>query len=163
MSAVAGLQSPRLRTLRPRAPALAASPRLALLGTGTVGAAWVERYTRLQGAGIELPALAWLANSRAVQPAAGDLATMLEQANAAPRRERVLQGWAEAEALQAGDILVDATASDTVADSSMSCTCPAYSPRFRSGLSWTSCSSSLASQLAVLFLLSRCRCNDSLC
>lgn len=66
MSAVAGLQSPRLRTLRPRAPALAASPRLALLGTGTVGAAWVERYTRLQGAGIELPALAWLANSRAV-------------------------------------------------------------------------------------------------
>ena len=115
MSAVAGLQSPRLRTLRPRAPALAASPRLALLGTGTVGAAWVERYTRLQGAGIELPALAWLANSRAVQPAAGDLATMLEQANAAPRRERALQGWAEAEALQAGDILVDATASDTVA------------------------------------------------
>ena len=77
MSAVAGLQSPRLRTLRPRAPALAASPRLALLGTGTVGAAWVERYTRLQGAGIELPALAWLANSRAVQPAAGDLAAML--------------------------------------------------------------------------------------
>ena len=61
MSAVAGLQSPRLRTLRPRAPALAASPRLALLGTGTVGAAWVERYTRLQGTGIELPALAWLA------------------------------------------------------------------------------------------------------
>ena len=115
MSAVAGLQSPRLRTLRPRAPALAASPRLALLGTGTVGAAWVERYTRLQGTGIELPALAWLANSRAVQPAAGDLATMLEQANAAPRRERALQGWAEAEALQAGDILVDATASDTVA------------------------------------------------
>ena len=115
MSAVAGLQSPRLRTLRPRAPALAASPRLALLGTGTVGAAWVERYTRLQGAGIELPALAWLANSRAVQPAAGDLVAMLEQANAAPRRERALQGWAEADALQAGDILVDATASDTVA------------------------------------------------
>ena len=115
MSAVAGLQSPRLRTLRPRAPALAASPRLALLGTGTVGAAWVERYTRLQGTGIELPALAWLANSRAVQPAAGDLVAMLEQANAAPRRERALQGWAEADALQAGDILVDATASDTVA------------------------------------------------
>ena len=49
MSAVAGLQS----------------PRLALLGTGTVGAAWVERYTRLQGAGIELPALAWLAKRNA--------------------------------------------------------------------------------------------------
>ena len=34
------------------------------------------------------------------------------RANAAPRREAELQGWAEAEALRAGGIVVDATASE---------------------------------------------------
>ena len=114
MNAVAGFRPQRaVRAAKERAPA---SPRLALLGTGTVGVAFVERYQRLQSRGLVLPRVAWLANSRSVQTCGEGVAAALEQANAAPRREVVLQGWAEAEALQAGDIVVDATASELVAD-----------------------------------------------
>ncbi|WP_372017704.1 homoserine dehydrogenase family protein [Pseudoxanthomonas sp. 10H] len=87
-----------------------------MLGTGTVGAAFIERYQQLQARGLALPRVAWLANSRSVESAGDGLAEALRRADAAPRRERALQGWAEAEALQAGDILVDATASELVAD-----------------------------------------------
>jgi homoserine dehydrogenase len=119
MSAVAGLQPLRARTARGRTPreqAPAAQRRLALLGTGTVGAAFVERYRHLQSRGLALPRVAWLANSRSVQTCEAGLAAALELAIAAPRRQVLLQGWAEAEALREGDILVDATASELVAD-----------------------------------------------
>jgi hypothetical protein len=42
-------------------PALGAG-RLALLGTGTVGSAFVQRYQALQARGLELPSVQWLAN-----------------------------------------------------------------------------------------------------
>ncbi|AKC87392.1 homoserine dehydrogenase [Pseudoxanthomonas suwonensis] len=113
MSAVAPLVPRRVRGTPERA---VAQRRLALLGTGTVGAAFVERYQRLQARGLDLPRAAWLANSRSVQACADGLAPALQRANAAPRREVLLQGWAEAEALHAGDIVVDATASELVAD-----------------------------------------------
>ena len=116
MNAVAGL-APR-RVPAPRAAQARNAPvrRMALLGTGTVGVAFVERYQRLQARGLELPRVAWLANSRSVQGCGEGLLPAIERANAAPRRALALQGWAEAEALQAGDILVDATASELVAD-----------------------------------------------
>jgi len=121
VNAVVGLQSRR------PAPKDAAAPRrLALLGTGTVGAAFVDRYQRLHERGIALPSVAWLANSRGVQACTGGLDRALAQANAAPPRApapqrgawrgAALQGWAEAEALRAGDVMVDATASELVAD-----------------------------------------------
>lgn len=113
MSAVAGLAPRAARSAHGRA---APRRRLALLGTGTVGTAFVERYQQLQARGLELPQVAWLANSRSVQACSDGLLPALDRARAAPRREVVLQGWAEAEALHAGDILVDATASERVAD-----------------------------------------------
>ena len=41
--------------------------RLALLGTGTVGSAFVARYQSLRERQVALPKLAWLANSRAAR------------------------------------------------------------------------------------------------
>lgn len=111
-------------TAEPRAQAARRGPRaapgvrrLALLGTGTVGSAFIARYRRLIDKGLALPQVAWMANSRATRTCAGtDLLEALQQLNIAARRERAVQGWAEAEALQAGDIVVDATASELVAD-----------------------------------------------
>lgn len=110
MSAAAGL--------RPRAVAAPATPprRLALLGTGTVGTAFVARYRLLQQRGQRLPKVAWLANSRAVVAADAGLDELLARAHAAAPSATALQGWAEAEALREGDLLVDATASDLVAN-----------------------------------------------
>ena len=93
------------------------SPRLALLGTGVVGSAFVARHRRLQQDGIAVPAFAWLANSRALDYCQSGPGTALDSANAIAREG--LDGpppWAEAEALRCGDIVVDATASDSVAD-----------------------------------------------
>ena len=111
MSALAGHRPGRVQALP-----TPASRRLALLGTGTVGVAFVERYLRLRSAGYGLPPVAWLANSRGVQSGEGALSQWLARANAAPRRAQAPQGWAEAGALDAGDIVVDATASEAVAD-----------------------------------------------
>lgn len=41
---------------------LVANRKLALLGTGTVGTAFVERYASLQHRGVTLPSFSWLAN-----------------------------------------------------------------------------------------------------
>ncbi len=101
-----------------RRPAVAAAPplaRLALLGTGTVGRAFVARYQSLQQRRLRLPRFEWLANSRTAQACGSDLAQALASANAAPRERPPLQPWAETAALQAGDVLVDATASEAVA------------------------------------------------
>lgn len=106
MSKVVQLTSPRHR----------ARPQLALLGTGVVGSAFVARYERLRARADRLPDFTWLANSRRLQACGDTPGLALEQARAAPRRHDELPPWAEAESLRDGDIVVDATASETVAD-----------------------------------------------
>jgi homoserine dehydrogenase len=91
------------------------APRLALLGTGVVGGALVDRYQRLQARGIALPALAWIANSRQVVDGGQALGEGLARLRTAPANTRIVPPWAEADALDAGDIVVDATASDAIA------------------------------------------------
>jgi homoserine dehydrogenase len=92
------------------------APKLALLGTGVVGTAFVARYQRLQQSGHALPAFAWLSNSRALRHCDDSPARALEQARASTLEAGALPPWAEAEALRRGDVLVDATASENVAD-----------------------------------------------
>jgi len=92
------------------------APKLALLGTGVVGTAFVSRYQRLQQCGHSLPGFAWLANSRALQYCDESPARALEEARGSTLEVGALPPWAEAEALRRGDVLVDATASETVAD-----------------------------------------------
>jgi len=91
------------------------APRLALLGTGVVGGALVARYQRLLARGTPLPAFAWIANSRAVIDGEADLHAGLTQLRTAPANTRIVPPWAEADALDAGDIVIDATASDAIA------------------------------------------------
>jgi homoserine dehydrogenase len=102
------------------APLNRSAPRLALLGTGVVGSAFVARYQRLQVGESALPDFAWLANSRVVHACAPSRGNALDEAlawaNAAPPRSDPLPPWAETEALRGGDIVIDATASDAVAD-----------------------------------------------
>ena len=93
------------------------APRLALLGTGVVGSAFVARHQRLRRQGVALPAFAWLANSRVLDQCGDGAAAALDSAHAAVRcGVGGVPPWAEAEALRRGDIVVDATASDGVAD-----------------------------------------------
>ncbi|MDH5823526.1 homoserine dehydrogenase [Luteimonas sp. RD2P54] len=103
------------RTVAPAARAGQAPPRLALLGTGTVGGAFVARCERLRGQGAAVPAFAWLSNSRALVAGGGDPRGAVERARAAPARAGGWPPWVEAEGLRKGDIVVDATASDSVA------------------------------------------------
>ncbi len=92
------------------------APRLALLGTGVVGSAFVARHQRLQRQGHALPEFAWLSNSRALDNCESGAAVALELANAAAEREAGgVSPWAAAGAMRRGDIVVDATASDSVA------------------------------------------------
>lgn len=91
--------------------------RLVLLGTGTVGSAFVARYRALQQRQLSLPQLHWLANSRVSLACVDTPESALSQAqNAAPGADRAPH-WSDPEvaALRAGDVLVDATASDAVA------------------------------------------------
>ena len=90
--------------------------RIALLGTGTVGSAFAARYLRLREAGIALPEVAWISNSRVQLPCDEGLLQTVEAARAAPRRDGGVPPWAEGEGLCRGDIVVDATASERVAD-----------------------------------------------
>ncbi|WP_045767724.1 homoserine dehydrogenase [Xanthomonas albilineans] len=96
----------------PVAHAAVAPPRLGLLGTGTVGRAFVARYQVLQPRRADLPALAWLANSRTVIECAHAPAQALARANAATRGVAAV---VLPEDLRHGDIVVDATASEAVA------------------------------------------------
>jgi homoserine dehydrogenase len=94
----------------------ARSPRIALLGTGNVGSAFVARCDALRAAGVSLPAFAWLSNSRALETCAdGTPGDALERLRAAPERQGPWSPWVEAEALRRGDILIDASAGDLVA------------------------------------------------
>jgi homoserine dehydrogenase len=108
MSTVVPLRVARGASLRPA--------RIALLGTGTVGGAFVERYLRLREAGIGVPEVAWISNSRVQVACADGPADAVAAARAAPRRSGGVPPWAEGEGLQRGDIVVDATASEQVAD-----------------------------------------------
>lgn len=107
--------------LAARAPARAArapkpEPRLALLGTGTVGSAFVERCERLRGQGLHVPAFAWLSNTRALREGGEHPLDALAQLDAAaPARRGGWAPWVEAEGLRPGDVVVDATASESVA------------------------------------------------
>jgi homoserine dehydrogenase len=92
------------------------APKLALLGTGVVGTAFVARYQRLQQSGHPLPAFAWLSNSRALRYCDDSPARALEEARTSTLEAGALPPWAETEALRRGDVLVDATASENVAD-----------------------------------------------
>ncbi len=92
-------------------------PRLALLGTGVVGSAFVARHRRLQERGIRVPDFAWLANSRALDYCQSGPSMALDAANATARCGlQAVPPWGHAVALRRGDIVVDATASDRVAD-----------------------------------------------
>ena len=110
------LGSIALSPARPKTPrAVQAAPRLALLGTGHVGAAFVARCQALRARGVPVPAFAWLSNSRALADGDETPADALRRLRAAPVREGAWAPWVEAESLRRGDIVVDATASDSVA------------------------------------------------
>ena len=92
--------------------AVAHGARLMLLGTGTVGSAFVHRYQRLRER-IALPGLALIANSRDAQACAGDPAMVLDSVAGSARGPGTVQ--IDDDAFERGDIVVDASASETVA------------------------------------------------
>lgn len=94
----------------------ATARRLALLGTGTVGTAFVQRYQSLLARGVALPQFSWLANSRTARACGHAPEQELQLANLAARTAPALQPWADTDGLQRGDVVVDATASDEVAN-----------------------------------------------
>lgn len=92
--------------------------RLVLLGTGTVGSAFVQRYGRLIEGGAALPRFDALANSRGTIACGDDPVAALHGIVSLPRTTTVqeFQGCAfDVAALAAGDVVVDATASDAAA------------------------------------------------
>lgn len=103
------------RARRPQqARVVAPAPRrLVLLGTGTVGSAFVARYQRLLGGGAELPRFELLANSRGAKECGGDPTAALHVA-ASLSRASTAQDF-DIAALAARDVIVDATASDAIA------------------------------------------------
>ncbi|MDV3469362.1 homoserine dehydrogenase [Stenotrophomonas sp. C3(2023)] len=98
------------------APHPARQRQLLLLGTGTVGSAFVERYQTLQQRGVALPSLHSVANSRTVLRCGQAPGQHLRQARSAPVPTAPRAVGVEIDALQAGDVVVDATASDAVAE-----------------------------------------------
>lgn len=97
--------------LRPQAAAV----RLVLLGTGTVGSAFIARYQALRQRQLDLPLLHVVANSR-IALACGDAPeAVLSRARAATRQGDAPAHAEETGRLQPGDIVVDATASGDIA------------------------------------------------
>lgn len=117
-------------------PAAVPQPQLLLLGTGTVGSAFVERWQQLARRGLALPRFDALANSRGVVRCGEDAAEALRAANGAPRDAAGRPGCGSGHCRDApafdpvaavavptgdlpsprpGDIVVDATASDAIA------------------------------------------------
>ncbi|MGO1892536.1 MAG: homoserine dehydrogenase [Luteimonas sp.] len=114
MSAVVPL-SRRTRGSGPQPRFEPPAPRIALLGTGTVGSAFVARCERLRERGVAVPSFAWLCNSRALLPAGERPLQALDEARSAPVRPGSWAPWVESEGPRPGDVVVDATASDRVA------------------------------------------------
>lgn len=87
--------------------------RLVLLGTGGVGRAFLQRHQRLVAAGQALPALHLRANSRGSSACGVGIDDALRRVDAlshtGARIDVTDSGW------HAGDVVVDATASDAVA------------------------------------------------
>jgi homoserine dehydrogenase len=111
-------------------------PRLLLLGTGTVGSAFVERWRQLARSGVDLPRFHALSNSRATVACGADPADALRAVNRAPRvpieehdcgsghgRDVFADHSNAAMAASTegclsprpGDVVVDATANDAIA------------------------------------------------
>ncbi len=88
--------------------------QLVLLGTGTVGSAFVARWQHLAQCGVALPRFGTLLNSRCVVDCGNDAARALRLADGAPRDDDDA-GTIDATHLRPGDIVVDATASEAVA------------------------------------------------
>ena len=108
--------SPSAAEPAPATTAALAAPRrsqLLLLGTGTVGSAFVARWQQLAQRGLALPRFDALANSRCLVECGGDAVRALHAADAAQRGDGVIA--LDDTQLRRGDIVVDATASDTVA------------------------------------------------
>lgn len=97
---------------RPATRAASRPAQLALLGTGTVGSAFVRRYVQV-GQRLGLPPLGVIANSRAALACHGNPSLALAAVAAS---ERAADGCAiDPDMFRAGDIVVDASASDAVA------------------------------------------------
>lgn len=85
---------------------------LILLGTGTVGSAFVARHARLRAAGLALPAITAIANSRGLLPVHDDAHGVLQRLRqAAPGHS----DWLAGQAFGESDVIVDASASDALA------------------------------------------------
>jgi homoserine dehydrogenase len=93
----------------------AAQARLVLLGTGTVGSAFVARYQALQQRQLALPTLDVVANSRIALACADTPERALSQARAAVRSSDEPVHRQQIGCLRVGDIVIDATASEDVA------------------------------------------------
>lgn len=90
--------------------------RLVLLGTGTVGRAFVQRYEQLIEGGATLPRFELLANSRGSRACGHDRTGALQAAIGLPRATRNVPVTAfDAATLAEGDVVVDATASESIA------------------------------------------------
>lgn len=89
-------------------------PRIVLLGTGTVGTAFVARHARLRAAGIAVPPIHAVANSRGFTPVHGDAG---EAADALRASTCMRDGaWLGGCSFGPGDVVVDASASECVAE-----------------------------------------------
>lgn len=97
----------------PLRSAAAPQPQLLLLGTGTVGSAFARRYAQLRER-LALPPLALIANSRSAEACHADPVSVLASVAASQRCRGALQ--IDPNAFARGDIVVDASASDHVAD-----------------------------------------------
>jgi len=110
------LAAPNASFLRATSAVPAVRPqRLVLLGTGTVGRAFVARYQRLVQQELELPRFAWLANSRGLRECADSAEAALRSADLLPRDCIAATTDTALANLRCGDIVVDASASDAVA------------------------------------------------
>ncbi len=96
-------------------PVESTAPRLVLLGTGTVGSAFVSRYQALQQKQLTLPTLHVVANSRIALACDDAPHEALSAARSAQSGKGEPVHRDEVGRLRAGDIVVDATASEDVA------------------------------------------------
>jgi len=102
---------PAVRSAAPLA--VLRNPSIILLGTGTVGRAFVARCLRLQQLGVVLPTFSVIANSRGIEACGVDAAAALRRVEGSYRQRGTVQ--VDSNAFSCGDIVVDATASDDVA------------------------------------------------